>query len=97
MKREALVDDRRHGARGNKQGEKGRESFRSHGQKELRPYPATASGREGLRRVALTPCCLVIQTKKLADSNRAKNAQSIGLTFGFSSRPRSGISCAAEE
>lgn len=23
--------------------------FRSHGQKELRPYPATASGREGLR------------------------------------------------
>lgn len=71
--------------------------FRSHGQKELRPYSATASGREGLRRVALTPCCLVIQTKKLADSNRAKNAQSIGLTFGFSSRPRSGISCAAEE
>ena len=38
MKREALGDDRRHGARGNKEGEKGGESFQIHGEKELRPY-----------------------------------------------------------
>jgi hypothetical protein len=97
MKREALVGDRRHGARGNKQGEKGRESFQISRTKRTAALPCDCLRQRRTEKGganSLLPRC---QTKKLADSNRAKNAQSIGLTFGFSSRPRSGISCAAEE
>ena len=71
--------------------------FKSHVERELRPYPANASCREGLRSVALTPCCPVVRRRNWLTGTEPRIAKSMGLIFGFSSRPPSGISCAAEE